>query len=148
MSKGREITDYIEDIITSIADIEDFTHGMSYEMFSSDKKTVYAVIRCLEILGEAAKHIPTSFRKKHPDIPWSEFPRLKPGISKNLMRGIASPLPHSAFIPVHRTGYSAGGFHKGDIYPAVSIRSSACTSPPTITFAKIPSLGMTQSPTV
>ena len=108
MSKGREITDYIEDIITSIADIEDFTHGMSYEMFSSDKKTVYAVIRCLEILGEAAKHIPTSFRKKHPDIPWSEFPRLKPGISKNLMRGIASPLPPLRIHPRPQDGVFCG----------------------------------------
>ena len=73
MSKGREIADYIEDIITAIADIEDFTHGMSYQIFSSDKKTVNAVIRCLEVLGEAAKHIPTSLRKKHPDIPWSKM---------------------------------------------------------------------------
>jgi uncharacterized protein with HEPN domain len=66
MSKGRELSDYIDDIITAIADVADFTHGMSYEMFASDKKTVNAVIRCLEVLGEAAKHIPTSFRTKPP----------------------------------------------------------------------------------
>jgi uncharacterized protein with HEPN domain len=46
MSKGREISDYIDDIITAIADVADFTRGMSYEMFASDKKTVNAVIRC------------------------------------------------------------------------------------------------------
>ena len=62
MSKGREISDYLDDIVTAIADAEEFTRGMSYEMFAADKKTVNAVIRCLEILGEAAKHIPTSFR--------------------------------------------------------------------------------------
>ena len=40
MSKGREISDYLNDIITAIADAEEFTHGMSYEMFAADKKTV------------------------------------------------------------------------------------------------------------
>jgi uncharacterized protein with HEPN domain len=77
MSKGREITDYIDDIITAIADVADFTYGMSFEMFASDKKTVNAVIRCLEVLGEAAKHIPTSFRKKHLDIPWSKMAGMR-----------------------------------------------------------------------
>ncbi|MBA4393044.1 MAG: hypothetical protein C0407_05780 [Desulfobacca sp.] len=72
MSKGREISDYLDDIVAAIADAEEFTRGMSYEMFAADKKTVNAVIRCLEILGQAAKHIPTSFRKKHPAIPWSK----------------------------------------------------------------------------
>jgi uncharacterized protein with HEPN domain len=68
MSNGRELSDYLDDIITAIADTAEFTQGMSYEMFAADKKTVNAVIRCLEVLGEAAKHIPTSFRKKHPDL--------------------------------------------------------------------------------
>ena len=56
MSKGREISDYLDDIVIAIADVEEFTDGMSYEMFA-DKKTVNAVIRCLEVLGEAAKSI-------------------------------------------------------------------------------------------
>lgn len=77
MSKVREISDYIDDIITAITDVADFTHGMSYEMFVSDKKTVNAVIRCLEVLGEAAKHIPTSFRKKHPGIPWNKMAGMR-----------------------------------------------------------------------
>ena len=73
MSKGRELSDYIDDIITSTADAMAFTHGMSYKMFAADKKTINAdkktinaVIRCLEVLGEATKNIPTSFREKHP----------------------------------------------------------------------------------
>ncbi len=77
MSKGREISDYIDDIITAIADVADFTQEMSYETFTSDKKTVNAVIRYLEVLGETAKHIPTSFRKKHPDIPWSKMSGMR-----------------------------------------------------------------------
>ena len=77
MSKGRELSDYIDDIINAIADVTDFAHGMSYEMFVADKKTVSAVIRSLEVLGEAAKHIPVSFRKKHPDIPWSKMAGMR-----------------------------------------------------------------------
>lgn len=77
MSKAQEITDYLNDIISAIADIEEFTLGMSYEVFSTDKKTVNAVIRSLEVLGEATKHIPSSFRKKHPDIPWSKMAGMR-----------------------------------------------------------------------
>ena len=50
---------------------------MSYELFAGDKKTINAVIRSLEVLGEATKHIPTSFRKKYPDIPWSKMAGMR-----------------------------------------------------------------------
>jgi uncharacterized protein with HEPN domain len=77
MSKARAFDDYLNDIITAIADIEEFTRGMSYKAFSEDKKTVNAVIRSLEVLGEATKHIPKSFRQKHPDIPWSKMTGIR-----------------------------------------------------------------------
>ncbi len=77
MSNKQELTDYINDITTAITDIEEFTRDMSYETFAEDKKTVNAVIRSLEIIGEATKHIPTSFRKKHPDIPWSKMAGMR-----------------------------------------------------------------------
>jgi uncharacterized protein with HEPN domain len=63
ISKIWDLTDYLDDIKTAIADIEDFTKGFTYKSFSKDKKTVNAVIRSLEVLGEAAKHIPKSFRQ-------------------------------------------------------------------------------------
>jgi len=85
MSKARELTDYLSDIITAIADVEEFTRGMSYEVFAADKKTVNAVIRSLEVLGEATKHIPASFRKKHPDIPWSKMAGLRDVLIHNYM---------------------------------------------------------------
>jgi uncharacterized protein with HEPN domain len=77
MSKGQELNDYLNDIIIAITDIEEFTHGMSYELFAGDKKTINAVIRSLEVLGEATKHVPTSFRKKYPDIPWSKMAGMR-----------------------------------------------------------------------
>ena len=45
----------------SNSEVEEFTRDMTYETFATDKKTVNAVIGSLEVLGEAAKHIPASF---------------------------------------------------------------------------------------
>ncbi|MDD4998108.1 MAG: DUF86 domain-containing protein [Syntrophales bacterium] len=77
MSEGREISDYLDDILTAIVDVEEFTCGMHFETFTEDKKTVNAVIRSLEVLGEATKSIPISFRQKHPDIPWSKMAGMR-----------------------------------------------------------------------
>lgn len=77
MYKGREIIDHLNDILFAIADIEEFLGGMSYEVFAGDKRTVNAVIRSLEVLGEATKRIPISFRQKHPDIPWSKMAGMR-----------------------------------------------------------------------
>ena len=77
MSKGREIADYLNDIRNAIAEVEEFTLGMDYESFAADKKTVNAVIRSLEVLGEATKHIPESFRKKHSEIPWTNMAGMR-----------------------------------------------------------------------
>lgn len=75
--KGREIDDYLADILSSINEVEEFLHGMNYDNFATDKKTVNAVIRSLEVIGEATKHIPASFRNKHPDIPWSRMAGMR-----------------------------------------------------------------------
>ena len=53
----RELGDYIQDILEAIGEVEDFTAGMQFEDFVEDKKTVNAVLRSLEVIGEAAKKI-------------------------------------------------------------------------------------------
>lgn len=60
-----------------------FTTDMSLADFRNDEKTQYAVIRCLEIIGEAAKRIPEEFRQGHPDIPW----RSMAGMRDRLIHG-------------------------------------------------------------
>ena len=62
--------DYINDILNSISEVEDFARGMNYASFVRDRRTVNAVIRSLEVMGEAAKRIPEEIRRKYPDIPW------------------------------------------------------------------------------
>ncbi len=58
-------------------DIQEFTKGMQYSQFVHDKKTTSAVIRQFEIIGEAAKHIPASIKKKYPEIPWKDMSGMR-----------------------------------------------------------------------
>jgi uncharacterized protein with HEPN domain len=58
MTSSRIATDYLQDILDSIEKVNQFVHGQTYEEFAGDDKTVFAVLRALEIMGEAAKRIP------------------------------------------------------------------------------------------
>lgn len=60
----------LDDILESIDWIESYISGYDYEMFASDRKTVDAVTRCLEIIGEAAKYLPDAMIERHPEVPW------------------------------------------------------------------------------
>ena len=56
---------------------QEFTEGMSFTDFQSDQKTKFAVVRCVEVIGEAVKRIPESFREQHPDIPWKAMAGMR-----------------------------------------------------------------------
>ena len=73
----REYCDYIQDVIDSIDKTQKFTEGLTYDAFREDSKTVFAVIRALEIIGEAVKNIPESLRSKYSDIPWKEMAGMR-----------------------------------------------------------------------
>jgi len=73
MSDERTILDYLEDISNAILDIRSFVHDMSAEGFMADKKTVNAVVRSLEVIGEATGKIPRDVRMRYPDVPWDEI---------------------------------------------------------------------------
>lgn len=61
---------YFQDILQAIASIETYVNGMSTTDFAADRKTQDAVVRNLEVIGEAAKRIPEHVRNKHPEIAW------------------------------------------------------------------------------
>ena len=58
MTAGRDYIDYLQDISDSIEKIGEFIQGMDFSEFEKDDRTLYAVIRAIEILGEATKKIP------------------------------------------------------------------------------------------
>ena len=60
----------IEDIIKAIDNIEEYTKGQTLDTFLQDKKTCDAVIRNIEIIGEAVSHLPNDFKHQHNQIPW------------------------------------------------------------------------------
>jgi len=73
----RVYTDYVQDILDSINDIENFIKGMNFNDFKNDRKTINAVIRSIEVIGEASKKIPKSIRERHTDIPWKKIAGMR-----------------------------------------------------------------------
>jgi len=77
MKQKRALHFFLEDIVESISKIDSYCKNLSYLRFTKDPKTIDAVVRNLEIIGEAAKHIPTSIRSKHTEIPWKKMIGLR-----------------------------------------------------------------------
>jgi uncharacterized protein with HEPN domain len=73
----RDFQIYLEDIIDAVDSIEEYTSELTYEAFVKDKKTVDAVVRNFEIIGEASKHIPEKVRIEYPSVPWREMAGMR-----------------------------------------------------------------------
>ena len=73
----REYGDFLQDILGSIDSVEDFLTGYEADDFINDKRTVFAVLWCLHVLGEAAKHIPKKVRDQYPEIPWEDMTGMR-----------------------------------------------------------------------
>jgi uncharacterized protein with HEPN domain len=72
MSKRRD-QDYLRDIQEAIQRIADYVEGMIFAQFLKDHKTQDAVVRNLEVIGEAAKNLSHRLRKTHPHVPWKDL---------------------------------------------------------------------------
>jgi len=69
----KDVIVYIEDILDGIAKIEEYTKKITENNFNKSTKIQDAVLRRLEIIGEAVKNIPQEMRGKYPDIPWKKI---------------------------------------------------------------------------
>ena len=72
---------YMEDIVFSIARVQEYIIDIDFEQFKRDYKTSDAVIRNFEIIGEASKNLPESIKNKYSYVPWEEMYRLRNRIS-------------------------------------------------------------------
>lgn len=75
----------LEDIAESLSLIFEYVAGMDFVSWSKDRKTIDAVVRNLEVVGEAATHIPEEIQERYPAIPW------------NSMKGMRNVLIHEYF---------------------------------------------------
>ncbi|MBU1085152.1 MAG: DUF86 domain-containing protein [Candidatus Beckwithbacteria bacterium] len=64
---------YLSHIIESFDKIDILLHGFTKEKFVKDERTQLAIIKLLEIIGEACVHLKIDFYKSHPEIPWAKI---------------------------------------------------------------------------
>ena len=76
MSEKRDIQ-FLEDILKAAELISDFKGNISYEEFLKDEKTKAAIVRNLEIIGEASKNISEAVQQQNKEIPWKEMARMR-----------------------------------------------------------------------
>lgn len=70
----RDYKTYLDDIAESVGKIGRYTAGLTLETLADDEKTLDAVIRNLEIIGEAVKNIPDEIRQQYPETEWKKSP--------------------------------------------------------------------------
>lgn len=68
---------YVLHILTAISDIKEFTEGMNKSDFLENKMAEHAVVRNIEVIGEASKHLSAEFREKHKDVPWKDIIKMR-----------------------------------------------------------------------
>jgi uncharacterized protein with HEPN domain len=74
---SNEFLDFVEDILDAMDYAEVFLRDMTYDEFQDDLRTNFAVVRALEIIGEATKRLPMDLRDKYPDVPWKNMAGMR-----------------------------------------------------------------------
>jgi uncharacterized protein with HEPN domain len=77
LKKHRNSIDYLEDIQDAITKGMNFVGNISFDEFLKDEKTQYALIRAIEIIGEASKKISDDLKTKYTSVPWSEISGMR-----------------------------------------------------------------------
>jgi uncharacterized protein with HEPN domain len=72
---------YLQDILVAMTRIAEYLEGFTFDQFKKDYKTVDAVIRNFEIIGEASRKLPDHIKENNPDLPWDEMYLLRNKVS-------------------------------------------------------------------
>jgi uncharacterized protein with HEPN domain len=81
MKVGRTYKMYLDDMYLSMERIAEYIDNLTFIQFKQDYKTVDAVIRNFEIIGEASKNLPDNFKEEYSEVPWSEMYLLRNKVS-------------------------------------------------------------------
>ena len=73
----RDVETYLQDMLDAIQRVQEYTAGMDEAALGADRRTVDAVLRNLEVLGEAAKQIPDNVRREAPEVDWRKVAGLR-----------------------------------------------------------------------
>lgn len=71
MKRGRTVVDFLRDMIEYAEVASRLVHGVDYDAFRTNTEKTLAVVRCLEVIGEASTNVPSEVRDGHPAVPWS-----------------------------------------------------------------------------
>ena len=77
----RTWVERVEDIVSAIERIGEYTEALDFAAFAQDHKTIDAVVRNLEVIGEASHHVPEEIRQQSAEIPWREMRAMRNLIS-------------------------------------------------------------------
>ncbi len=123
--RGRSVRLYVVDMLRAIEKIEHFTEGFDLASFSGSELVVDAVLRNLEVLGEAARNVPEEVRKAHPEIPWGRIVGLRNIVAhayfgvdlENVWKIVRENVPEvrpsveALLVELERTEQTTGGRH-------------------------------------
>jgi uncharacterized protein with HEPN domain len=77
MKNKRDSKDFLQDILENAKKIIVFTKGIEFKSFKKNDEKIYAVLRALEVIGEGAKKIPNSIRRRYPHVPWEDMAGMR-----------------------------------------------------------------------
>ena len=105
MSEGRSVQLLLYDILQSIQKIEGFTRGLSLDNLVSDERTKDAILRNIQVIGDASKNLPGTFIAEHPEIDWKGIAGMRDILTQSLFscrleRGMGE---HSGRAPCSQT---------------------------------------------
>ena len=81
MRPGRHIADYLNDMLEAAPEAEGFLRDVDFDDFASNVEKIRAVTKSLEIVGEAAKHVPESMRERYPGVPWRDIAGMRDSLA-------------------------------------------------------------------